>query len=73
MRAANAIISFIVVETKRRICIEGIETCVLQSVGPHLVCEAEAAAFLSEVQNDTATKFFAGQSERELVAAIASP
>jgi hypothetical protein len=66
MRAATPY-AFVVIETN----IEGIETCVLQLVGPHLVCEAEAAAFLGEVQNDTATKFF--NRERELVAAIASP
>ena len=47
---------------------------VLQSIGAHLVRKTNAAAFLSQVQNDAAAEAFqADEREPKLVAAVASP
>ena len=48
----DSIVALIVIETKRGVCIDGIEAVFLQSIGAHLVGEAKAAAFLRQVENN---------------------
>ena len=50
----HAIVALVVVETERGVGVDRIEAGVLQLVGPHLVGEAEAAAFLREIEDDAA-------------------
>ena len=48
----SSIVALIVLETQHRIGVARIQPGVLQSIGPHLVCKTNAAAFLGQVQND---------------------
>src|SRR5215217_7934977 len=50
----SAIVALVVVESQRGIGIQRIEPAILKSVSAHLVSEPEAAAFLLQVQNDSA-------------------
>ena len=71
MRAATLIVALIVIETKRGVCIDGIEAVFLQSIGAHLVGEAKAAAFLRQVENNAAAKIVQPRHrEPKLVTAI---
>ena len=72
--ARNAIVALIVLEAQHRVGVARIEPAVLQSIGPHLVRKADAAAFLGQVQNDAAAEAFqAREREPKLVATVASP
>ena len=70
----NAIVALIVIEAKRGVCIDGIEAVVLQPIGAHLVGEADAAAFLRQIENNAAAKILEPRHrEPKLVAAVTAP
>jgi hypothetical protein len=70
----SSIVALIVLETQHRVGVARIQPGVLQSIGPHLVRKADAAAFLGQVQNDaTADAFQVREREPKLIATVASP
>src|SRR5947209_11660774 len=72
--ARGAIIALIIIETKRVVRIEGVETFILQLIGSHFVGKTEPAAFLRQIKNNAAAEVFdARQSEPKLVATVTAP
>ena len=67
----NAVITLVIIETKRGVGIDGVQAGILQRVGAHLVGEPEAAAFLLEIQDDAAALFVQPLGRKtQLVAAV---
>lgn len=70
----NAIVAFIVIEAKRGVCVNGIESAILQPIGTHLVGKADAAALLRQIENNAAAEVLeARHCEPKLVAAVTAP
>jgi hypothetical protein len=64
-------VSFIIAKTKRQVRVDGIESSILQLVGPDLVQQANAPSLLAQVQ-DNAKGFLRDPLERrrQLIAAV---
>src|SRR5664279_3540709 len=62
---SDAVVALVVIETKRRVGINGVEPIVLHLIGPHLVGEAKPAALLRQIKDDAAAYFFEA-FEREI-------
>src|SRR5262249_32221924 len=70
----DAVVALVVVEAKRRIGINRVETVVLQLIGPHLVGEAYTAASVCKIKHDPAAEIFEpSDGKLKLVAAVAAP
>ena len=59
-------ITFIGLEAQPRIGIDGIEALVLQCIGPQLVEQADAAAFLLQIKQNTAARVGADRRQRRV-------
>lgn len=69
----DGVVSFVVAEAEGEVCFDGIEALVLEGVGFDFVDEADAAAFLAEVDEDASFHGLdAAQAFLELVATIAA-
>src|SRR5471032_263785 len=71
---SDAVVALVVIKTKRRVGINGVEPIILHLICPHLVGEAKPAALLRQIKDDTTAYFFqALNRETELIAAVAPP
>ena len=70
----DAIVALIIIKAEGGVCIDGIETIILQPVCVHLVGEAKAAAFLRQIENNATAEIFEPRNRKpELVAAVTAP
>ena len=73
MRAARAVVALVGLVAEGQVGVDGVEALILQVVGPQFIAQADAAAFLRQIEQH-AVAFGGDQVERQaqLLSAIAA-